>query len=62
MPQTSQLLRSRATHRYTLPADELGLEVPTSVAPERADVIEIHDVRAVNAHETLCIESLFKSS
>jgi hypothetical protein len=41
-----------------LPVDELRLEVPATVPLERADMIEIHDVRAMHAHEPLGIESL----
>ncbi len=45
-----------------MPVEELGLEVPTRIPSERAEVVEVHDVRAVDAHETLRIESLFKAT
>src|SRR4051794_37019294 len=59
-PQAPELLRPSATHRHPPPVDELGLEVPANVPPERTDMVEVHDVRAMDANETLGVEPLFE--
>ena len=58
--QAAELLCTPATHRDSSPVDELRLEVPARVTLERADVVEIHNVCTMNAHESLWIESRFK--
>jgi hypothetical protein len=59
-PQAPELLRPSATHRHPPPVEEFSLEVPTRVPLERADMVEVHDVCAMDANETLGIESLFE--
>lgn len=49
-----------AAHRQTQSVARFGLEVSAIVALEGADVVEIHDVRAMYAQEALRVESLLE--
>ena len=45
-----------------MPVDELGFEVPTRVPFGCADVVKVHDVRVMDAHEAPGIEPLFQAA
>ena len=55
--QASQLLRARTADWHARPIIELRLELAARIAPECADVVEVHDVRAMNLGEALRIET-----
>ena len=55
--QASQLLRARAADWHPRPVVELRLEVAAPIALECADVVEVHDVRAMNLGKALGIET-----
>src|SRR3954469_15755924 len=56
----AQLARLRAAHGEARAVLQLGDHIAIEFAPERCDVIEIDDMRAVNAHETLRIQPQFE--
>ena len=53
----SQLLRLRPTHRQARAIQHFRDELAARPAPECANEIEIHDVRAVDAQKSSWIES-----
>ena len=55
--QASQLLRARAADWHARPVIELRLEIAAPVALECADVVEVHDVRAMNLGKAPGIEA-----
>ena len=55
--QASQLLRARATDRHARPVIELRLEIAAPIALECADVVEVHDVCAMNLGKAPGIET-----
>jgi hypothetical protein len=50
-------LRARAAHGHARAVEQLRLEVPAGVGPERAHVVEVHEVRAVHAREAARVET-----
>ena len=48
-PQPPEFLCTSAADRQAVPVDHLRFEVSAKVTLERADMIEVHDPRAMNA-------------
>ena len=50
--KTPNLLSPRSADRYSRPVQKFSLEISASIPLERADMVEIHYVRAVNTHKS----------
>jgi len=55
--QASQLLRARPADWHPRPVIELRLEIAAPIALECADMVEVHDVRAMNLGKAPRIET-----